>query len=227
MSHQITGETADLMSGDTDIDWEQCYREGTTPWEKGAPHPELEVVLGGAVASFGVPDAAGDADDGERRVLVPGCGFGHDVRAIASRFPAVRVTGLDIAPSALAAARARTEDVANAEILEQDVFNPPDEWQGSFDVVFEHTCLSAIHPSRRVAYASVLHRLLRPGGRIVAVFFINPDMDPGVQGPPFGIERPELDELFGDGFELLEKRFPIATYPGREQREEWRVYRAL
>lgn len=208
------------MMNDPLVDWEQCYREGTTPWDKGAPHPELEAVLaeGGTLLA---------ADEIATRVLVPGCGLGHDVRAIASHFAGARVTGLDIAPSALAGARARTADLANVEIVGRDLFDPPAEWHGSFDTVFEHTCLSALHPSRRDDYRELIRRLLRPAGRLVAVFFINPDMDPGEEGPPFGIGREELDVLFGQGFELLDSRFPIATYPGREQREEWRVYRAL
>ena len=46
---------------------------------------------------------AGVRCDGD--VLVPGCGSGHDVRAIAAASPIAQVVGLDVAPSALDRAR--------------------------------------------------------------------------------------------------------------------------
>ena len=70
-------------------DWEQCYRDGETPWEKGASAPPLDELLErmGAELWNGGP------------VLVPGCGLGHDVRRIGEEnIPAV---GLDLAPSAV------------------------------------------------------------------------------------------------------------------------------
>lgn len=201
------------------LDWEQCYQQGDTPWEKGAPHPALVAALGPEPGPFD-PAPTGAAGD----ILVPGCGFGHDVVAIARRHPQRRVVGIDIAPSALAAARAAVAGLANAEIVDADLFQPPSSWLGGWGAVFEHTCLSALHPVRRADYARSLRRLLAPGGRLVAVFFINPDMDPGEQGPPFGVERGELDATLDEGFHLVETRFPIPTYEGREQREEWRVY---
>ena len=45
-------------------DWEAHYQQGDMPWEKGAPSPGLVDFL----ASEPVPG----------RVLVPGCGAGHD-----------------------------------------------------------------------------------------------------------------------------------------------------
>jgi hypothetical protein len=53
------------------MDWEQRYETGDTPWEKGAPAPPLLEWL----ESRG--SIRGD-------ILVPGCGSGHDVRAIAA-----------------------------------------------------------------------------------------------------------------------------------------------
>ena len=60
-------------------DWEAQYEKGETPWEKGAPSP-------GLVDFLATEPVCG-------RVLVPGCGFGHDVRALAAT--AQEVVGLD------------------------------------------------------------------------------------------------------------------------------------
>ncbi len=71
------------------VDWEARYQSGDTPWDKGRAHPALLEWL------------ANNSLTG--RVLVPGCGVGHDVRAIAAQ-PGTDVTGLDLAPSAIASA---------------------------------------------------------------------------------------------------------------------------
>jgi 2-polyprenyl-3-methyl-5-hydroxy-6-metoxy-1,4-benzoquinol methylase len=68
------------------IDWDARYVAGDTPWDKGAAHPALQARL------KKLPIAG--------RVLVPGCGAGHDVRALAAGGAAF-VLGLDVAPSAL------------------------------------------------------------------------------------------------------------------------------
>jgi methyl halide transferase len=73
-------------------DWNERYVLGDTPWEKGAPAPPLLSWM----ARYGPLN--GD-------VLVPGCGLGHDVRAIAKASPDARVVGLDLAPEALVQAK--------------------------------------------------------------------------------------------------------------------------
>ena len=46
---------------------------------------------------------------------------------------------------------------------------------GSFDVLFEHTCLCAIPPERRADYARAAATALRDGGLLLAVFFTKPE----------------------------------------------------
>ena len=67
--------------------------------------------------------------------------------------------------------------------------------------------------------------LLKPGGMLVGVWYINPDMDPGETGPPFGIELEALADLFRPHFETVEDYVPAVSYPGREGRERLRVLR--
>ena len=71
-------------------DWEANYQRNETPWEKGAPSPGLVDFL--------------RTEPVRGRVLVPGCGFGHDARALAAT--ADEVVGIDIAPLAVKGARA-------------------------------------------------------------------------------------------------------------------------
>lgn len=184
-------------------DWENRYLSGDTPWEKGSGHPALAAWL--------------ERHSLAGRVLVPGCGSGHDVRLLASR--GAEVLGLDIAPSAVASAR--TYPRAGKESYEAgDFFQPPPEWTGAFDGLFEHTCFCAIDPSQRGAYARSAAAILRPGGRLLAIFYLDPGRE---EGPPFGSTTAELDALFSPHFQLIEEQTSLPTYPGREGGEILRV----
>lgn len=189
----------------TMTDWNRRYEEGDTPWEKGKAHP----VLGDMITHRALSG----------RVLVPGCGTGHDVRELTRK--GLDVLGLDVAP--LAIKHARGHEPAGAEqYFLGSIFDLPREWRGAFDGAFEHTCFCAIDPARRRDYASSVAGVLKPGGRFLAVFYANPDNDE--DGPPFGCTREELDKLFGMDFRLLEERWEIPTYEGRVGRELLRLY---
>ena len=71
--------------------WEQRWREGRTAWDAGGPSPTLELLV-----------REGSLPNG--RALVPGCGSGYDILALAS--PHRLVLGLDVAPTAVERFRA-------------------------------------------------------------------------------------------------------------------------
>ncbi len=179
------------------MDWNLRYAEGDTPWDKGSAHPVLrDMLVHRALAG---------------RVLVPGCGSGHDVRALARL--GLDVVGLDVA--ALAVDRARSHPLAGGETyVHADLFDLPLGLRGSFDGVFEHTCFCAIDPARRTDYARAVASALKPGGRLLAVFYV--DRGNEDDGPPHGVTTEELDVLFRADFRLLEERRELATFPGRE-----------
>lgn len=189
-------------------DWEQHYCEGRTPWDKGEPAPCLvdfleQQALTGAV-------------------LVPGCGLGHDVRAIAGRSGASEVVGLDVAPSAVKAAALRRKWPAERYEV-ADLFDLPAHLQGRFDWVWEHTCFCAIDPAKRTGYVAAVHGALKPGGQFLAVFYLNPyDDEHREGGPPFGVSVEEIEVQFQPYFVLEQGWVPSRTYPGREGRE-WMV----
>jgi methyl halide transferase len=191
--------------GQTMTDWNKRYEDADTPWDKGEAHPVLLDMLTRSALTG--------------RVLVPGCGTGHDVRELARR--GLEVVGLDIA--SLALDQARAHPAVGREIYELgDLFHVPERWRGYFDGVFEHTCFCAIDPARRPDYVASVAALLKPGGKLLAVFFVNPDNDG--QGPPFGCTPQELDSLFAGKFRLREEHWEIPTYPERAGRELLRLY---
>ena len=191
-------------------DWESCYRTGETPWDKGAPAPPLLEWL----------EQPGHRLEGA--VLVPGCGLGHDVRAIAATRQPTQVVGLDISPAALDQAR-RVPPAGNESYVEANLFALPPDLRGRFDWVCEHTCFCAIDPARWADYVQAVAGALRPGGHLLAIFYLRPwsggEQPPPGGGPPFPTSPEELDALFAGHFELLEESVPIRAYRGREGRE--------
>ncbi len=160
-------------------------------------------------------------------VLVPGCGSGHDVRAIAAASPDSEVVGLDVASGALD--RARQYAVCGRETYHLgNLFDLPSEMTSRFEWVFEHTCFCAIELRQRQDYVRAIFQALKPEGALLAIFFLDP-WDPGTEpeggGPPFAVTREELDTLFGKDFELLEELKPRKAYPGREGLEIIRYLR--
>lgn len=181
-------------------EWEARYQAGELRWDKGAPAPGLVDFL---AAHPALPRG---------NVLVPGCGTGHEVRAWASA--GFAVTGLDIAPSAIRLAEARSAEAAGELSFRRGDFLR-DEPVATFDWVFEHTLYCAINPAHRPAYVEAVARWLKPDGQFLAIHYLNPE-DP--DGPPFGVTRAELEVAFSSGFTLLEAWVP-RSYPNRVNRE--------
>ncbi len=194
--------------GETLMDWNRRYEMDDTPWDQGEAHPVLlDMLTHGTLVG---------------RVLVPGCGTGHDVRELARR--GLEVVGLDVA--SLALERALSHALVGRETYQLgDLFHAPEHWHHHFDGIFEHTCFCAIEPARRPDYVAAVAEVLKPGGHLLAVFFVNPDNNG--QGPPFGCTAAELDVLFGEKFRLREEHRAIPTYPERAGRELLRVYQRV
>jgi len=195
-------------------DWETRYRQGDTPWEKGAAAPPLLELL--ARWKQGPLWAGGS-------VLVPGCGFGHDVREIAKG--GVTVLGVDL--SAAAVERANTFEKVGAESYRQEDLFDSRWWpEAGFGGWWEHTCFCAIDPADRPRYAAAAGALVRPGGWLCGVFFLTPN-DPGEegQGPPFESTQKEIIGVLAPWFDLEECWAPESGYPGRVGREWVAIFR--
>ena len=184
------------------MNWESRYRLGDTPWEKGVAAPPLIDFL------------AHHPIKGE--ILVPGCGAGHEVRALAAQdVHRATVIGLDLAETAITLAQG-IPLVGQEMYVQGDLFALPSSWNGRFDWVVEHTCFCAIDPTLRADYVRAIAQVLKPGGQYFAIFFMTPDSE---QGPPFETTSEEISQHFDPSFELLEEWVPPRTFEGREGRE--------
>ena len=192
------------------MDWEGMYQKGEVFWDRGGPAPPMKQYL--------------SRNPLHGRALVPGCGRGHEVALAVEN--GLDASGLDIAPTAVAEARSRYPHLAD-RFVNGSLFDPPTEFRGVFDVVLEHTCMSALPPGFRTDYRRGIELALKPGGLLVGLWYINPALDPGHDGPPYPFPVPELTTLFADGFEILEDYIPDVAFERREGRERMRVLRRL
>ena len=191
-------------------DWDEKYRKGEVFWDKGAPSPAMKQYL--------------ERHPVHGRALVPGCGRGHEVALAVEH--GLDATGLDIAPTAVAEAQEKYPQLADRFVV-GSLFDPPQEMRGAYDVVLEHTCMSALPLSMRGDYRRGIDLTLRPGGLLIGVWYINPDLDPGEEGPPYPFSVPDLTALFADGYEIVDDYVPDVAFAGREGRERLRVLRRL
>ena len=191
-----------------DLEWQRRYEQDDAPWDKGAAAPPLAAYLRQRQISG--------------RVLVPGCGRGHDARALGAQ-PDTSVVGLDISASAIAQAKkisAQSAPDLDVGFIVGDFFQLPSELRRSFDWLVEHTCFCAIEPRLRPDYVLAAASALRTGGKVFGIFYLDPEVE---HGPPFAVSGKELSELFDPHFLCLEEWVPKESFPGRENRELVRI----
>jgi SAM-dependent methyltransferase len=156
--------------------WEEKYRTRTIPWDRGAVSPALL----GWLDDEAVPSG---------RILIPGCGHGHEALELARR--GFQVSALDIAPTAL---QHLATELHAAGVDAERVCADALTWQPPqpFDAIYEQTCLCAIDPEHWPAYERQLFGWLRPGGKLFALFMQNRHGG----GPPYHCGMSDMRALF-------------------------------
>lgn len=145
------------------------------PWADLAPHPLLAAWL--ATASPPVTGARG---------LDIGCGLGDNAAAMAAE--GWRTTAFDLSPRAIRWAQSRFADVA---FLAADLFDPPAEWTGAFDLTHECYTLQALPDAPRAQAIAQIARFVAPAGRLVLIARARNTSGPAA-GPPWPLTRDEV-----------------------------------
>lgn len=165
--------------------WTEIYRtESSPPWDLGEPATALPTLL---------PQLKRPRS----KILVLGCGKGHDAAFFAEQ--GHLVTAVDISEEALDWGRKHYGHLKDLKFENHDLFQLPEEWNHTFDLVFEHTCYCAISPLKRTDLVKVWRRMLTPQGHLLGVFFA---MDKP-NGPPFGGSEWEIRERLKGSFDFL------------------------
>lgn len=161
------------------------------------------------------------------RALVPGCGRGYDVTALATKDR--HVLGLDISQTAVQAARDRLNTLSevecpfkpNAEFSTTSFFDLDGSTEEmKFDFIYDYTFLCALGPSVRPQWAQKMAELVKPKGLLLTVIF--PIRPPDDKGPPFQVSLELYRELLEPvGFHCEELRLlpPELCHPGRDGSE--------
>lgn len=165
--------------------WTEIYHEEGNPgWNLGTAAEALKDML----PRLKLPKS---------RILVLGCGEGHDAAFFAQSGHVV--TAVDFSEEAIARAKKNYGNLPELTFVQQDVFKLDPRFNNAFDIVFEHTCYCAIEPTRRKDMVKVWKQVLHDQGQLLGVFFTMYKK----QGPPYGGSEWELRQRLKDSFQFL------------------------
>jgi SAM-dependent methyltransferase len=165
--------------------WTSSYKGDNNPgWNLGEAAPALKDMLPRLKIS-------------RSRILILGCGEGHDAAYFAK--DGHIVTAVDISPLALERAKKLYGHMENINFVQADLFKLPREFEKAFDIIFEHTCYCAINPTRRAELVKIWNRCLVDGGHLMGVFFAFEKRS----GPPFGGSEWELRQRLKDSYQPI------------------------
>ena len=161
------------MALSTTYSWEAMWARGLEPgqaFDAGRPEAALLAIIEGS--GVGGLTSVPPVSLSGKRAFDPGCGRGYSLKAL-KEFGCESVLGLELAPTAVAAAReslaAQGMENSDSLVMEGDFFDF--EAPEPFDLVYDCTFLCAIPPERRVEWATRMGSLLKSGGDLVTLIF--------------------------------------------------------
>lgn len=186
--------------------WNARYLKDETPWDFDGIPADLRLFL--------------KKKGKGAKVLIPGCGSGHEIKAFAEAD--YDVTALDFAPFAVDRAKRMVGPALASRVLLGDFFQYdfPGE---AFDLIYERAFICSLTPDRRQAYRDRLAQLLKYRGLLIGYYFYKRPVL--AEGPPYGFAWGSADELFSRYF-LLVKDEPVNdSLPMFAGRERWQQRR--
>lgn len=147
------------------------------------------------------------------RILVLGCGEGHDAAYFAQAGHVV--TAVDFSKEAIERGKKKYGEVEGLTFYQEDVFKLPQEWNHTFDLVVEHTCFCAVPPDQRDEFVRTWRRMLHEEGQLMGLFF---SMEKRA-GPPYGATEWELRKRLQPYFQFLFWGRWRKSLPQRQGRE--------
>lgn len=178
------------------MDWDSVYKQeagfdGPPPWNIGEPQPELAALIRDVKVSGDVLDA----------------GCGHAELSLALAGAGITVVGIDLSPTAIAAANeaARDRGLSNATYVSADItsFTGYDD---RFATIIDSTLFHSLPVDRRDAYLRSIHRAAAPGGHLYVLVFAKGAFPPDVEAKPNEVDEDELRAAVSKYFVIDEIR---------------------
>ncbi len=181
--------------------WEDKYIQNHMPWDIGQAAPAF-------VKYFTRRDAINRiSTPGSKKIAVLGSGRGHDAFYLANcKEHMFDIYGFDFSDAAIDFCNElkNKNNTSNVSFHLTDFFQMVNDkkWENYFDYVIEHTSFCAVDPKRREEYINLIKYLLKPGGKLVGLFFMR---SKELGGPPFGSTPEEIKKLFKEDFNEVEE----------------------
>ena len=178
------------------MNWEGAYRQegvfpGPPPWNIGEPQPELAAIIrSGAVRSA---------------VLDAGCGHAELSLALAAQ--GHTVVGIDVVPSAIAAATSAAQErgLSTATFVCADITSFTG-YDGRFATIIDSTLFHSLPVEGRDGYLRSIHRAAAPGARYYALVFAKGAFPAELETKPNEVDEDELRSAVSKYFAIDEIR---------------------
>lgn len=191
--------------------WEDLYRNQNTNWDMKTPTPIFLDLLKDYLLST------------KGKMLVLGSGYGFD--AIAAAKAGFDVTAIDFSETANFKARKNAEkENVRVNFLTEDIFKLDENYNNTYDVIYDYVTYCAVYPERRKEYAEKISNLIKTGGKFVIILF---PIENRIGGPPFGVDPIEAKQIFGEYLNNILISDEINSIKPRKGREQLHIYKKI
>lgn len=163
--------------------WNKSYESGITGWDIG-------------YIATPIKEYFSQLERKDYQIFIPGAGNGHEAGYLYEQ-GFINVTLLDFAEKALQNFKDKYPEFPDHQIIFKNFF----DHKGQYDIIVELTFLSSLHPDLRVLYSKKVHKLLKPGGKLIGLLF---NHHFNSEFPPFGGTKEEYLQIFSKYFEVKE-----------------------
>ncbi|WP_101951541.1 class I SAM-dependent methyltransferase [Mycobacterium sp. 3519A] len=180
------------MTSDDVMDWDGVYRQegaftGPPPWNIGEPQPELAALH----------------REGKFRSDVLDAGCGHAELSLALAADGYTVVGVDLSPTAIAAATAAAQErgLISATFVQADITDFTG-FDGRFNTVIDSTLFHSLPVEGREGYLRSVHKAAAPGASFFILVFAKGAFPTEMEPKPHEVDEDELREAVSQYWQI-------------------------
>lgn len=178
--------------------WNNKYKNNKIGWDLGEVSLPLKAYFN-------------QLENKELKILIPGGGNSYEAEYLFQKgFKNVFV--VDLSEIALKNIKKRVPSFPESNLIHANFF----DLEETFDLVIEQTFFCAINPTLRPKYATKMHSILKPKGKLVGLMF---DAKLNEDHPPFGGNKEEYTAYFQPYFKNIIMELCYNSYSNRQDME--------